>query len=331
MKLNFKNEKYIEIANDIQTKSKQGYYETCTLHEPEDAFMLLINGQKEEDLDNLCRIIQSKCPELTIEDCYSITQGNLDLINNQPKIVKQIIYGCAMECINSGNHLGSHTIADGKTNTSSYISHSLYEAKLARELATIIGVDGKKAETLAILHDFGRKDTHTFEHVTRGFEMLVDLGWEDEAVGTLTHSFLNGGRCANCDPSEEGFYIDEEGHGCWRDDKQKDDVTKFLEGYNYSIYDNILNVADLMATSRGIVSPQDRVSDIRTRKPADEKNEGFFLSEFTNKLNEFLVKIGDKKNFETTKVTDGIEKIRECFEKVSSEFFETFKQIEQEI
>ena len=225
MKLGIINGK--EELSSIIEKSKSGYFETNQVHSSLDAFMLLINGVQIEDLDNLCNKLKTFYPKLDMEEIYRVTQGDFEILENvNPKILKTLIYTCAMDCLKEGKDLGNRTIADGKINTSGYISHSLYEAKLAEEFAEIFELDKDKAKTLAILHDYGRKYIHTFEHVPKGYEELVKIGWKDEAVATLTHSFLNGGRCANCDPAEEGFYIDEEGNPKWESEEFKDDADR---------------------------------------------------------------------------------------------------------
>jgi len=297
-----------------------------------------------EDLDNLCVKLEEVYPQLKgiPNGAYSVTQGEFEKLPGiPPTIIKMSIYNCAMECLkgikeNEKNdlkkgHLGTKLTDDGRFNTSSWISHSLYEAALAEKLAKIMGVDSNKAKTLALLHDYGRKRIPSFEHTTQGFEELVELGLEDEAVATLTHSFLNGGRCANCDPAEEGFYLDEEGNAKWQSEDNKDDVARFLDEYDYNIYDEILNIADLMATDRGIVSPSKRVEDIRTRKPADPKNEAYFLAELTNKLSEILNRMGIKQ--EDLKVNSKSDEayLRETFNKISEKFYKEYKDKEQNV
>ena len=83
----------------------------------------------------------------------------------------------------------------------------------------------------------------------------------------------------------------------------------------------IINISDLMATDRWIVSPSERVDDIRTRKPADFKNEGYFLAELINKLNKFIEAMGMKEeSLELNSVND-IEYLREVFNKISKTFY----------
>lgn len=325
MKLNFKSDDSIQAAKRLIIKSKSGERNE-KLHSLPEAFMMLINGVGKENLDNLCKELAKYYPELTEEERYDLTQGEGTIFKNNPNIVSNVIFSCANNCLAQGIHMGSNEIIGGKINTSSWISHSIYEAQVAGKLAQMIGLDKEKAMTLAILHDFGRKKIHTFEHVTQGFDDLVKLGWENEAIATLTHSFINGGRCANCDQAEEGFYLDENGKASWMHEEDKDDVAKFLELYTYDSYDDILNIADLMATDRGIVSPAERVADVATRKVPDPKNRNYFLCEFINKMNEMLVRTGKIAECQEANVRLGDEKIQELFIKTSDNFFEVYRE-----
>lgn len=326
MILNFKSADSVQAAKRLIVKSNIGD-KNEKLHSLPEAFMLLIKGVGKENLDNLCKELRIYYPELTEDECYDLTQGKGQIFENNSNVVANVIFNCANNCLSQGKHMGNNEIAGGKINTSSWISHSIYEAQVAGDLAQMLGVNKEKAMTLAILHDFGRKSIHTFEHVTQGFDDLVKLGWEDEAGATLTHSFINGGRCANCDPAEEGFYIDEEGQPKWEHEENKDDVAKFLELYTYDIYDDILNIADLMATDKGIVSPAERVEDIATRKTPDPRNRNYFLSEFINKMNEVLVKTGRITEIQKIDARLEPEKMKELFEETSRRFFESYREV----
>jgi len=326
LKLNFKSNDSVQAAKRLIIKSNIGD-KNEKLHSLPEAFMMLVRGVGKENLDNLCKELKTYYPELTEEECYNLTQGEGPIFENNPKVVENVIFNCANSCLSQGKHMGSNEIAGGKINTSSWISHSIYEAQIAGSLAQMLGVNKERAMILAILHDFGRKFIHTFEHVTQGFDELVKLGWENEAVATLTHSFINGGRCANCDPAEEGFYIDEQGQSKWEHEEDKDDVAKFLELYTYDTYDDILNIADLMATDRGIVSPAERIEDIATRKTPDPKNRNYFLSEFINKMREMLAKIDKNNDFNPVDTRLSDEEIKELFQETSRRFFEAYKEI----
>lgn len=326
MKLYFSNEKYKEKALGVHKFEKSN-------HSVGEAFMLLIKDVSKEDLSNLTEMIKEHftLEDLSLDDCYNLTQGKSTKGIEVNEELKSTMVNLAYECIENGKSLGEKTINDGKINTSSWMSHVLYEGKLAKELALKLGIDETTAQIQGILHDYGRKVTHSFEHVTRGYEKLVDEGWEQEAVSALTHSFLNGGRCASNEQAEEGFYIDENGNPAWKEGTEKDDITLFLENYEYSKYDDILNIADLMATSNGIVSPYDRIQDIATRRKLDPTNRGYFLAEFTNKLVEVLKETGAElpENMQTElKATPdvNIEELNEKFKSVSDIFYNFYKE-----
>lgn len=297
-----------------------------------DAFFILIKDIKYDDLDNLCKLIQKyylslpNSIELSLEDCYKMTQSNaLDIIE------KQTIVMLAETCIKSGNHLGSKTINEGKINTSSWISHSFYSAEVCATLAANLGLDVNKAKTAGILHDYGRKYDHSFAHVIKGFESLINLGWENEAIGCLTHSFVNGGRCSNNEPALVGFYLDDKGNARWKEGTNKDDITLFLENYKYTDYDILLNIADLMATDKGILSPKDRIDDIATRRVIDPTNRGYFLSDITNVLIDILKKLNlikDDTAYIKSDNNTSLVDIQNYFNIISEYFFNNFCNLE---
>lgn len=324
--LNFSNEKYKQRAINIKT--------TNNIHTPEDAFLLLINIDKNGnltalDLENLCKKIQefylnsfSNPTILTVEECYKLTQ-NLNLSDDE----KNIILNLAYECIREEKKLGNNTINDGKINTSEWLSHSLYMGEACASLAKMLNLNANTARTYGLLHDFGRKYSHSFDHVTKGFEKLYDIGWHSESIGCLTHSFVNGGRCSNNEPAVEGFYVDENGNPHWENNIQKDDITLFLENYTYNEYDLILNISDLIATSNGIVAPHERIADIATRRKIDPKNRGYFLADLTNLLIDFLNATNTNSyNFKKIKASKktSLEEIENYFNIVSQDFFNNY-------
>jgi hypothetical protein len=323
---NFSNFYYKNKAFNSQTLKESE-------HTFSDAFLVLIKDVKFDDLSNLCYMIKdyynslSNPIELSVEDCYKLTQSD-----NLSDIEAQIIVDLAQKCIKNGNHLGSKTINDGKINTSSWISHSFYSSEVCGTLATKLGLDENTAKIVGLLHDYGRKFDHTFSHTLKGFEALTDIGWDNEALGCLTHSFVNGGRCSNNEQAIDGFYVDENGNAKWQEGTEKDDITLFLENYEYDEYDMILNIADLMATDKGIVSPYERIADIATRRIIDPTNRAYFLAELTNMLINFLNKINcNDSNFKFIKATKDIslEEIDNYFKKVSDHFFNVYLQLEQ--
>lgn len=330
--LNFTNLYYKNLALNSNQISESN-------HTPTEALFLLLNGVELEDLSNLCILIQNYYKSLplpinlSIEDCYKLTQ-NIDTINIQAtKSTMKIIEKLVFKCLNKGINLGNRTISDGKINTSSWINHSLYAGECCAVLADKLGLDSDTAKVLGILHDYGRKFNHSFCHVIYGYEKLVDLGWNNEAIACLTHSFVNNGRCANNDAAITGFFVNNEGNPNWKEETIKDDVTLFLENYKYTPYDVVLNIADLMATSKGIVSPQERIADIATRRHLDPTNRTYFLAETINMLNDYLRAIGTiKHDIKKVKATKNIsiEDMNSLLNSTSTLFFISYKQMIKE-
>ncbi|MBO5121239.1 MAG: HDIG domain-containing protein [Bacilli bacterium] len=308
-----------------------------------DAFLLCIKDLPYEELDNLCKEIEQyyrykENPiSLSLEDCYKLTQGQdtQDILCD--KEFKQILLSLAYQCIDKGITVGSKLRENSNDSTTSWISHCLYQGETAAVLAKNLGLDSDTARKLGILHDIGRKYIHTLLHTVAGFETLVDEGWTDEAFVCLTHSFIGnptthkGGRCCGCDPALPGFYLDEEGNPNWQPSAEKDDVTSFLESYNYNLYDSIINMSDLMATSYGTLAPYDRVADISTRTTPDPQNKNYFKAEFSNLMLHLLEQSGEitVNNIGTLKATSDISdsKMDEIFYSVSALFTDYYNQI----
>jgi len=319
--MKFTNEKLKDLALNIKT------LDSSQIQSPSEAFFLLINGVSKKDLENLLTYILKYYLELTpdldltLDDCYSITQ-NIHLNKSE----KDIIYSLAIKCVQDGKDLGTNVI-NNNINTSSWISHCINSALVCKTLAIRTNLDDECAETFGLLHDYGRKFTHTFEHTIIGFEELAKLGWTNEAISCLTHSFLNGGRCSNNEPAVPGFYVDENGEPKWKKGTKKDDFTLFLESYTYSPYDYLVNVADLTATGSGIVPPHIRVADIATRRNIDPTNRAYFLCDLINTLIKLLNDCNsNSKNFEYIKATPDkdLETIGKYFIEVSNEFYKVF-------
>lgn len=329
MSLYFKEERYKEAALKATEKAYKNK------HSVEEAFFLLIENADAGDLSNLCELIQTHYQpiDLSIEDCYNLTQGIGSEKLAFDENVQGIIYACAYKCLESGKSLGNRTIKEGKINTSHWMGHCLLEGKLAGQLAKKMGLDVSRAQKLGILHDYGRKILHNTNHITIGYEELYDRGWSEEAIGCLTHSFLAGGRCSWNDAPEPGFYVDEEGNPHWQKDVEKDDMTLFLERYKFTEYDIILNISDLMVTSTAIISPAERIADIATRRSEfDPRNRLYFLAELSNKLIEMLEKIGGKvpnDMLNAVKAKKGVtlEEITAKFERASKLFFCEYQKI----
>ena len=323
MYLNFSSDKYKNYVSKIKTVE---YEDDVTSY---DAFLILLNGLDYETVENLC-----------ISVCQAINDSNpLDIYNMiQNKKVseeeKKLILDEAYKLIHSGQKLGNKIV--NNHNTSSWITHSLFEGELACFFASKTGLNPDTARKLGLLHDIGRKFDQSFMHTIKGFEYLMEMGLLKEAFCTLTHSFLSmpkngvykGNRCANCDPAIPGFYVDKDGFGVIAEGNKVDDITKFLENYEYNLYDIVLNISDLMATSSGIVSPYERMLDVYTRKTPD-KNSPFFKVCFINALNRLLHLISmDDSFYKEVNINDfdSLEEINNLLISTSTNFMELINQ-----
>ena len=292
MYLDFTDEKYKQLA---LSKKIVNYENNVTA---KDAFIALLKGLDYELMDNLCVDVANK---LTMDDpqkIYKLVQSNQCDDN-----LKNLILYTAYEIVHSKRFIGSKK-RNGRPLTS-WVSHCLYEGELASQFATKMGLNPDVAMKLGIVHDIGRKFDHSFCHTIKGFEFLVDEGLIDEAFCTLSHSFLTeekngvykGNRNAICDPPLEGFYVDSNGNGLIKEGTKKDDITDFLENYEYNTYDVVINIADLMAMTVGIVSPYERLIDIYTRKKPDPKNSAYFKVCFINNLNRIMYQITNNEEY----------------------------------
>ena len=247
------------------------------------AFLLLVNGLPFNDLENLC-IEVSREYNISTNDAYLLIQQGR--VNN--------LLDIAFNLIDKDKFLGNNIINE-KINTSSWLSHSLYEARLCEILASRLNLDKDIAFNYGLMHDYGRTYSHNFSHVTKGFEELIDLGLR-ESRACLTHSFINDGRFNNNEiPDVKLDYVNNKEHF----NSEYDDLSKLLRNITYTDYDRILNIADLMASDHGILSPIDRIYDILSRRGELDKapNRIYFLTSFYNTLLWYLNSIGVSTNF----------------------------------
>ena len=234
------------------------------------AFILCLKDLPFEDLDNLCKLLQkyynAKNIPISLESCYQITQSY------NTKDTENLILTLAYELVHSGKTLGSKERENNDGPSSLWLNHILLEAEVAEILAKKQGLDTDTAKKLALLHDIGRKFTHTPLHTIAGFEYLVDQGFYDEAFICLTHSFLCneaniGQRCATSEPITSSYFIEENQTPKLLLPSKRDDITTFLEKYKYNAYDTTINLADSMASSMNIITPYERIKEIEKKSP----------------------------------------------------------------
>lgn len=299
MYLNIENEKYRELL--LNTKSVN--YENNNTEE--DAFLLLIKDVDYEAINILCERVAEVMGGVRPQSIYSLING----IYQYPEL-NRILLQQAYKLVHEGEYLG--TKVDGKFNASSWVNHCLVEGELMKELATVVDLDPHTAMKIGILHDIGRKKTHSVLHTVKGFEYLMEKGFVDEAFCALTHSFLSfpkngvyyGNRCATGDSPIDGFYVNEKGEGVFKEGAIIDDVKCFLDNYEYNSYDLILNLADLMSTSKEVISPYDRVLNIYSKRTPDARNSSFFKLGIVNAFNRFLSTMKGEISFKPINLLD---------------------------
>ena len=334
--LNFENVNYKEAALNTE---KVNYENGITAA---DAFIVLLKDVEYDTINNLCtevaKIIQEEIQSQKI-NLYVYSNAVYDYINNEIDlpVFNKIVLDQAYKLIDKGEKLGTKT--DGKRNASNWIIHCLIEGALMSKLADATGLDSDTAMKLGILHDVGRKKDHSFMHTVKGFEYLMDKGLTNEAFCTLTHSFspslkdgVNiGNRCATGDPPIDGFYVNEKGEGVFKKDAILDDVTYFLENYEYNSYDILLNIADLMATSEGIKPPYERIQNIYSKRTPDPRISSFFKVCVINSLIRFISSIKEE---EYTPINirkiNSTEEIDNLLLKVSDSFMDNYYNIIKE-
>ena len=239
-KLNFSSKEYLETLKSVKDSNGKG--DKCELSSA-DAFLYLIKGLPKADLDNLCDQLQNYfatkygLTNLSLDDVYDILQGKTEGKIQLYDTVKKEILKQAYRVADSGKFLGNKTILDGKINTSSWLSHSLYAARFSGFVARELNdkqdkeLDVDKIEALALLHDCGRKKDHTMGHVTKGAEALIDDGYPNAARAAVIHSFFLGERCASNEEAEKGFSMGPNGEACCSEDAEMDDVREYLEAH----------------------------------------------------------------------------------------------------
>ncbi len=305
MKLFFTNEDYYYKAMLILNS------EPKTSLSRVDSFILLVSNLPFGDLENLC-IELGRFYNISKEDAYKLLQTGK---------IKDNILDFAFNIIDSGSYLGNKII--NNINTSSWLSHSLYEARLCEILASKLNLDKDTAFNFGLLHDYGRKYAHDFSHVIKGFEKLVDMGLK-ESRACLTHSFINDGRFNNNEiPDVEIKYVNDKEHF----EREYDNLSKILRNYSTSDYDRILNIADLMASDRGILSPIERLRDILSRRGELDKspNRIHFLTSFYNLLLWYLKKINYDISLDYLDYKElSLDDIYKYLDNISSIFYKAF-------
>ncbi|MBQ2938486.1 MAG: HDIG domain-containing protein [Clostridia bacterium] len=160
--------------------------------------------------------------------------------------------------------------ARGKTADDHWINHSICVGNSAGKIAESLGLDVDYAKTLGYIHDIGKSVGEFKDHVMNGYNYIKELGYDDEYANVcLTHSYLN-----------NDVYCTAVG--------VPSDIplrTEFIENHEYTIYEKIVNLCDLMCTDVNLTVDK-RLIDIMIRRGAYE-NTQYHIRE-TYKLKEYF-------------------------------------------
>ena len=151
-----------------------------------------------------------------------------------------------------------------------WIKHSICVGNTAGKIAEKLNLDVDYAKTLGYIHDIGRAIGDGNDHVINGYNYIKELGYDDEYANIcLTHSYLNND--VYC--TAGGF------------PKDIPFRTEFVKNHEYTIYEKIINLCDLMCTDVNMTVDK-RLIDLMSRRGAYE-NTQYHIKE-TYKLKQYI-------------------------------------------
>lgn len=157
-----------------------------------------------------------------------------------------------------------------KASDDHWINHSICVGDSAGKIAEKLNLDVDYAKTLGYIHDIGKLVGEFKDHVMNGYNYIKELGYDDEYANIcLTHSYLNND--VYC--TAGGF------------PKDIPFRTKFIKNHEYTIYEKIINLCDLMCTDT-IMTVDKRLIDLIIRKGVHE-NTQYHIKE-TYKLKQYI-------------------------------------------
>ena len=156
-----------------------------------------------------------------------------------------------------------------------WIDHSICVGKSAGKIAEALNKKGMnldidKAITLGYIHDIGKKAGEFHGHVINGYNYLKNLGYDEEYCNIcLTHSYLNNDYLCTAGGIPEDIPF----------------RTEFIRNHEYTIYEKIINLCDLMCTTK-VLTIDKRLIDLMNRRGA-YSNTQYHIKE-TYKLKEYF-------------------------------------------
>jgi putative nucleotidyltransferase with HDIG domain len=132
----------------------------------------------------------------------------------------------------------------GLAKNDNWIIHSICVGNSAGIIAKALNLDEDYAKTLGYIHDIGKRfswkeNEGVLPHAINGYEYLKSLGYREDYAGIcIKHSFLNNDiDCLANDRNETD-----------KTHSKYDFVKKYIKN-EYTIYEKIINLCDLMSTT----------------------------------------------------------------------------------
>ena len=145
----------------------------------------------------------------------------------------------------------------GKNENDRWIDHCVSVGNTAGKIAGALkdksyNIDVDKTIALGYVHDIGKYTDKTHKHDIKGYEYLIGKGYDEDYCNIcLTHSYLNNDITCTAggvpDITENPF------------------LTNFVKNHEYTIYEKIINLCDLMCTKVNMTLEK-RLIDIMVRR-----------------------------------------------------------------
>lgn len=166
-----------------------------------------------------------------------------------------------MKQMNSKGALELLEKCNGMSQDDDWIKHSICVGNTASIIAKQLNHDEDYAKTLGYIHDIGKRFVFGTSHGISGYEYLLELGYDEKYANVcLTHSYLNND--INCVAG-----------GVPNVNSKKYDFEKeFIKNHEYTIYEKIINLCDLLC-KQNIMTLEKRLIDLISRYGAYENTQ----------------------------------------------------------
>ena len=148
----------------------------------------------------------------------------------------------------------------GLAQDDNWITHCICVGDSAGKIAKKLNLDEDFAKTLGYIHDIGKREGYhsKIKHEINGYNYILGLGYDKEYASIcITHSFLNND--INCVaggvPSKDSY--------------KYDFMKEYVETHEYTIYEKIINLCDLMCKYNNMTLEK-RIIEIMLRRGCHE-------------------------------------------------------------